>query len=171
MKFSLTENRLLCLDFISIVCTFGDLCASTKELFLPDLLVVRHRMDNSKGCCVLISSWGFALPKQGLGLWLQCHCLKGCASLEVRAELFPIAVIIATCTQQNSLFSPLSEVSRYPYFYFFFFAFLHRHRYSHSIRLWLQLFGKGCSLVVKMNLAIYFQSKFLPSKLCHLSTR
>lgn len=37
MKFSLTENRLLRLDFISIVCIFGDLLCIHKGTFLPGL--------------------------------------------------------------------------------------------------------------------------------------
>lgn len=111
-----------------------------RNCFSPALLVVRHRMDDSNCSVCLISSWGFGLTEQGLGLCLQCHCLKGSASLEVRAQLFPVTV--SNCnmsTTESSLH--LFPLRNFTLSIISFFAFLQRP--SHSIRLWLQLFGKG----------------------------
>lgn len=152
MKFSLPENRLLCLDFISIVCSFGDLCALTEELFFPDSSVVRHRVDSSKSCSVSHLQLGFWCDWTRVGFVSAVSLPERLCWSRGQGRFFPVIVNNGNrCATESSLhLFPLSEALHDPYF------FLHscRGTGTHSIRLWLQLFG--CSLVVKMDSVLLF---------------
>lgn len=127
-----------------------------RNCFCPALLVVRHRMDDSNCSVCLISSWGFGLTEQGLGLCLQCHCLKGSASLEVRAQLFPVTVnnCNMSATESSLHLFPLRSFTLSIFFFF-----LHSYRGPATPSgCDFSCLAKGCSLVVKMD-SIHLFSK------------